>query len=314
MFKSVMIALVGSALALLAVPAAGLAKDGDQPMKKQAKSAPVRTGHVEVRGIDYYYEVHGKGEPLLLLHGGLGTIDMFQPILPALAEHREIIAVDMQGHGRTTLGDRPIRLPAMADDIAAVLREIGYGRVDVLGYSMGGGVALRLAIQHPEVVRRAVFVSTPFAQDGFYPEMLPQQAQVGAAMADMMKDTPMYKSYAAVAPHPEDFPKLLDATGDLMRQPYNWAEEVKTLKMPIMLVYGDADMIRLDHVAEFYHLIGGAQMDAGWMREHMAQNRLAIVPDLTHYEMFTTSRLKGIVLPFIDGISGTKSWAEQIEE
>lgn len=154
-----------------------------------------------------------------------------------------------------------------------------------MGYSMGGGVALRLAVQHPEMVRRLVLVSTPFAQDGFYPEMLPQQAQVAAAMEDMMKETPVYKSYVAIEPHPEDFPRLLDRMGEGMRQPYNWSEDVKKLKMPVLLIYGDSDMIRLDHVVEFYHLLGGGLKDAGWQREHMSQNRLAILPYLTHYEI-----------------------------
>ena len=144
--------------------------------------------------------------------------------------------------------------------------------------------------------------------------MLPMQAQVGAGMAEMMKDTPMYKSYVAVAPNPSDFPKLLDRMGALMRTPYNWAEDVKTLKMPVMLVYGDSDMFRPEHIVEFYQLLGGGLKDAGWMREHMSKNRLAILPDLTHYEMFTAPVLAQTVLPFLNGKSGTKSWAEQVEE
>jgi pimeloyl-ACP methyl ester carboxylesterase len=171
-----------------------------------------------------------------------------------------------------------------------------------------------MAVQHPEAVRRLVLVSGGFAQDGFYPEMLPMQAQVGAGMADAMKDTPMYKSYIAVAPHPEDFPKLLDAMGAYMRKPYNWADDVKRLKMPVMLVYGDSDMYRLEHIVEFYHLLGGGQRDAGWMREHMSQNRLAILPDLTHYEMFASPALAWTVLPFLNGVSGAKSWSEQFGE
>lgn len=103
-------------------------------------------------------------------------------------------------------------------------------------------------------------------------------------MADMMTETPMYKSYVAIAHHPEDFPRLLDRMGKYMRQPYNWSEDVKKLKMPVLLIYGDSDMIRLDHVVEFYHLLGGGLKDAGWQREHMSQNRLAILPDLIHYE------------------------------
>ena len=180
---------------------------------------PARTGHVLANGVNYYYAIYGQGEPLLLLHGGLGSIEMFGPVLGMLAESREVIGVDLHGHGRTTLGEREISLIDMGDDLAVVLRELGYRQVDVLGYSMGGGVAFRLAAQHPELVRRLVMVSAGFAQDGFYPEMLPQQAAVGAGLADMMRETPMYQSYAAVAPHPEDFPRLLDRMGELMRKP-----------------------------------------------------------------------------------------------
>lgn len=273
----------------------------------------IKSGHIAANGINYYYEIHGKGEPMLLLHGGLGSIEMFEPDLTTLAENRMVIAVDLQGHGRTELGDRPINLVDMGDDMAAILSQLGKNQVDVMGYSMGGGVALRLAVQHPEMVRRLVIVSTPFAQDGFYPEMLPQQAQVGAAMADMMKETPMYKSYVAIAPHPEDFSRLLDRMGEYMRQPYNWSEDVKKLKMPVLLIYGDSDMIRLDHVVEFYHLLGGGLKDAGWQREYMSQNRLAILPDLTHYEISMSPKLVETALLFLNGASGAGSGSKQVK-
>jgi pimeloyl-ACP methyl ester carboxylesterase len=281
-----------------------------------ATAAPVlilrENGLVEANGIDYYYEIYGDGEPLLLLHGGLGSIQMFGPVLPAFAEHRRVIAVDLLGHGRTELGDRKIVHADIANDVALVLDQLDYDQVDALGYSFGGGVALRLAIQHPEKVRRLVVSSMPFSREGFFPEMLPQQAAVGAAMAEAMKETPMYQTYVQIAPHPEDFPRLLDRMGEMMRQPYNWAEEVKTLRMPVMLVFGDSDMITLDHVVEFYHLLGGGLRDAGWMREHMSQNRLAIIPDMTHYEMFMSPLIATTTLPFLDGQSGQASWAEQV--
>src|SRR5688500_16947778 len=146
-----------------------------------AQSKPAKSGHVEANGLNYYYEIHGKGEPLLLLHGGLGSIDMFGPVLPALAQSRQVIAVDLHGHGRTALGTRPIDLVDIGNDLAVVLKQLGYAQVDVLGYSFGGGAGLRLAVQHPSLVRRLVVASAPFAQNGFHPEMLPQQAQVGAA-------------------------------------------------------------------------------------------------------------------------------------
>ncbi|MGH8629594.1 MAG: alpha/beta fold hydrolase [Burkholderiales bacterium] len=210
----------------------------------QAKEtrSPSKSGHVAVNGLNYYYEIHGRGEPLLLLHGGLGSIDMFGPVLPVLSKSRRVIGVDLHGHGRTALGERPISLIDMGDDMAAILKKLGYVQVDVLGYSLGGGVAFRLAVQHPGMVRRLALVSAGYAQDGFFPEMLPMQAQVGAAMAEHMKETPMYKSYMAVAPKPEDFPRLLDRMGEFMRKPYDWSEDVTKLQMPVMLVYGDRDM------------------------------------------------------------------------
>ena len=276
---------------------------------------PAKSGHVQANGIDYYYEIHGSGEPLLLLHGGLGSIDMFASnVLPALAKTRQVIAVDLQGHGRTTLGDRPINLVDIGNDLAVVLDRLGIKQVDVAGYSFGGGAGLRLAIQHPTVVRRLTVISAPYAQNGFFPEMLPQQAAVGAAMAEQMKETPMYKSYVAVAPNPKDFPRLLDRMGEYMRRPYDWSEEVKRLSMPVMLVYGDADMVRPEHIVQFYQLLGGGLKDAGWQREHMSRNRLAILPDVTHYDMFLSPNLARTILPFLDGKSGAKSWADQVKE
>jgi pimeloyl-ACP methyl ester carboxylesterase len=137
------------------------------------------------------------------------------------------------------------------------------------------------------------------------------QAQVGAAMAESMQDTPMYQTYKAVAPHPEEFPKLLDTMGKWMRTPYDWSADVAKLTMPVMLIYGDSDMFRPEHIVRFYQLLGGGLRDAGWMREHMSRNRLAILPDLTHYEIFSAPELARTALPFLDGKSGAASWAEQ---
>ncbi|HET9275713.1 MAG TPA: alpha/beta hydrolase [Gemmatimonadales bacterium] len=278
----------------------------------QGRPESDRKGYVEAGGVRYYYEIHGTGEPLLLLHGGLGSIDMFGPVLPLLAQNRQVIGVDLHGHGRTALGDRPISPGDMANDLAVVLGRLGHAQVDVLGYSLGGAVALRLAIQHPRTVRRLALVSAGFAQDGFYPEMLPMQAQVGAAMAEQMKDTPMYRSYAAIAPNPGDFPRLLDRMGEYMRRSYDWSDEVRRLAGPVLLVYGDSDMYRPEHIVQFYQLLGGGLRDAGWAREHISRNRLAILPDLTHYEIFFAPELVRTVLPFLDGKSGSRSWTGQV--
>jgi pimeloyl-ACP methyl ester carboxylesterase len=275
-----------------------------------AQAQAPTTGYARVNGINYYYEISGKGEPLLLLHGGLGSTDMFKPILPALTEHRRVIAVDLQGHGRTELGSRKISLPDLGNDMAAILEHLKVPVVDVLGYSFGGGVAFRLAAQHPSKVRRLAMVSAGFASEGFYPEMREQQKQVGAAMAEQMKQTPMYTGYAAVAPKPEDFPRLLQAMGDLMRDHYDYSADVKKLTMPTLLIFGDGDMYRPEHIVEFYKLLGGGLRDAGWNRETMAKNRLAIIPDQTHYDIFFSPRLVATALPFLDGVSGSKTWEQ----
>ncbi|HKV88688.1 MAG TPA: alpha/beta hydrolase [Candidatus Dormibacteraeota bacterium] len=269
-----------------------------------------KTGHIEANGVNYYYEVHGRGEPLLLLHGGLGSIDMFASLIPALAADREVIAVDLHGHGRTALGDRKVDLRDMGDDMAVIVRHLGHRQVDAMGYSLGGGVAFRFAVQHPELVRRLVIMSAGFSTAGFHPEMLPMQSQVSGAAAEFMKDTPMYQTYAAVAPHPEDFPKLLDRVGEYMRQPFDFSEDVKKLEMPVMLVFADSDMFTTPHIAEFYNMLGGNLRDAGWQRENMSQNRLAILPDHTHYDVFLAPELASTVLPFLNGRRQTEAWSD----
>ena len=297
----------------IAIMAAVIKASGAAPTAEaQSTPKPESSGYIAANGLNYWYEIHGKGEPLLLLHGGLGSTGMFGPVLSKLAENRRVIGIDLHGHGRTELGNRKIDLVDIGNDLGVVLTKLGIRQVDVMGYSFGGGAAFQLAVQHPELVRRVVIASAPYAQNGFFPEMLPQQAAVGAAMADLMKETPMYKSYVAVAPKPQDFPKLLDAMGELMRTPYDWTDDVKKLTMPVMLVYGDADMVRPEHIISFYQLLGGGLKDAGWMREHMSKNRLAILPDLTHYEVFAAPQLLTTVLPFLNGVSGAKSWAEHV--
>lgn len=283
------------------------------PGASLAQTEEKNQGYVSVNGLDYYYEIHGEGEPLLLLHGGLGSIDMFTPVLPLLSESRQVIGIDLHGHGRTELGARNISLIDMGNDIGVILKELGYNQVDVLGYSMGSGAGFQLAVQHPESVRKLVLVSGSFARDGFYPEILQQQAQVGAAAAEFMKDTPMYQSYAEIAPNPEDFPKLLEQMGNLMSKPYDWAQDVKKLNMPVMLIYGDSDMYRLEHIVGFYQLLGGGLRDAGWNREYMSQNRLAILPNLTHYDIFMAPEMIRTALSFLDGYNDKDSINEQVK-
>lgn len=316
MSRSTFFAILASVAAVLAAPGVSKAEETKPAMTTETKAMPKpeKSGLLPIDGLNYYYAIYGKGEPLLLLHGGLGTTDMFAPILPKLTENRTIIAVDLQGHGRTALGERPFSLAAMGDDMAAIVKALGYDKVDVMGYSLGGGVAFRMAVQHPETVRRLVLVSTGYAADGFYAEMRGQQAQVSAAAAEFMKDTPMYKSYVAVAPRPQDFPKLLDTLGAYMRKDYDYSADVTKLKMPVMLVYGDGDMYRPEHEIKFYQMLGGGLKDAGWMRENLSQNRLAILPNRTHYDVFFAPELTATALPFLNGETKVKSWDEVVSE
>ena len=313
--KTLFFAILASAMTLIASPRAQ-SEETKPAMTSETKTLlkPEKSGLLPIDGVNYYYAVYGKGEPLLLLHGGLGSSDMFAPILPKFAEHRTVIAVDLQGHGRTALGERPFGLEAMGDDMAAIVKALGYDKVDVMGYSLGGGVAFRMAVQHPEAVRRLVMVSTGYAANGFYDEMRPQQAQVSAAAAEFMKDTPMYKSYVAVAPKPEDFPKLLDALGAFMRKDYDFSADVPKLKMPVMLIYGDSDMYKPEHEIKFFQMLGGGLKDAGWMRENLSQNRLAIIPNRTHYDVFFAPELVASTLPFLDGVTKVKTWDEIVSE
>ena len=308
-----LVTFVAGLMAALALPGIAYATGGTG-MEMPQKPKPSKSGRIDANGVRYYYEIHGRGEPLLLLHGGLGSIDMFGPVLASLAETRQVIGVDLHGHGRTPLGKREFSPIAIGDDLAVVLEALDIGPVDVAGYSLGGTVAFRLAVQHPALVRRLVLISAGFAQYGFYPEMLPQQARVGAAMAEAMKDSPMYESYVAMAPDPDEFPELLDRVGAFMRQPYDWRGDVKKLSMPVMLVFGDSDMYRPEHIIEFYQLLGGGLKDAGWMREHISPNRLAILPDLTHYEIFMAPELAAAILPFLNGESRAGSWSEQVAQ
>ena len=309
--KMTIITLVTAVLAAIVPLPAQAAEVSENPLQGEA-GKPDKAGRQTINGIDYYYEIRGEGEPLLLLHGGLGQIEMFGANLKTLQEKRQVIGVDLQGHGRTPLGTRPIEIPAIGADMAELIEKLGYDKVDVLGYSFGGGVALHMAAEAPDKVRRLVIASAPFARNGFFPEMIPQQEAVSGAMLEMMKETPMYKSYAAVAPDVSEFTKLLDAMGTAMRIDYDASDAVAKLSMPVMLIFGDSDMIRPEHIVEFYQKLGGGLKDAGWMREHMSRNRLAILPGLTHYETFAAPALVTTALPFLNGEVNTKSWAGQV--
>ena len=258
--------------------------------------------YAEVNGINLYYETHGRGRPLILLHGGLGSSEMFGPVRPLLAERHQVVAVDLQGHGRTADIDRPIDVRLMADDIAALSDHLGLDRPDLVGYSLGGGVALHTAAKYPNKVRRLVVVSANVRRDAIPPEMLAQQGQVNAAAAEFMKDTPMYQLYQRVAPRPEDFPRLLDKIGASMAKDFDDSEEVRGLRMPTLIVAADADMAPPSHYVEVFKLLDGGLRDGGWMGEGRPKggHALAILPGLTHYNIGSSPLLAAVTLAFLD--------------
>src|SRR5213076_1771813 len=259
--------------------------------------------YAKVNDINLYYETHGDGPPLILLHGGLMSSETFGPVLPLLSEHYQVIAPDLQGHGRTADIDRPIDVRLMADDIAALIDHLGLEKPDLVGYSLGGGVALHTAAKYPAKVRRLVAASANIRPDAIYAEMRVQQGQVSAAAVEFMKDTPMYRLYQRVAPRPEDFPRLLDKIGESMSKDFDYSAEVRGLQMPTLIVAGDADMAPPSHYVEVFKLLDGGLRDGGWMGEGRPQggHALAILPGLTHYNIFSSPLFAAVTLAFLDG-------------
>jgi pimeloyl-ACP methyl ester carboxylesterase len=259
--------------------------------------------YADVNGINLYYETHGTGRPLILLHGGLGSGEMFGPVIPALtAAGHQVIAPDLQGHGRTADIDRPIDIRLMADDIAALIEHLGLEKPDVMGYSLGGGVAFQTAIRHPEVVGRLVVVSANIRRNAIYPEMLAQQGQVGPEAAEFMKETPMYELYQRVAPRPEDFPRLLGKIGAAMAEDFDFTDDVRSLKMPTLIVAADADMAPPSHYVEVFGLLDGGKRDGGWMGEGRPAggHALGILPGVTHYNIFASPLLATAAITFLE--------------
>lgn len=258
------------------------------------------SSYAPVNGLELYYEIHGAGEPLILLHGGLGSSGMFGEVLPMLVAGRQVVAVDLQAHGRTADIDRPLSLEAMADDVAVLIQHLGFRQADVMGYSMGGGVALRTAIQHPDVVRKLVVVSAPFKRDGWYPEVRAAMVQMGPEAAETMKATPMYQYYISLAPRPEDWPVLLTKMGEMVRHEYDWSEAVAAIQTSTLIVVADADSVRTAHAVEFFEHLGGGQRDGGWGGSGRPDAQLAILPGETHYTVFRSPALANAVTSFLD--------------
>ncbi|MDQ6683224.1 MAG: alpha/beta hydrolase [Chloroflexota bacterium] len=259
--------------------------------------------YAQINGLDLYYETHGSGRPMILLHGGLGSGEMFGPIMPALSAAHRVIAPDLQGHGRTADIDRPIDLGLMADDIAALIDHLGLDRPDVVGYSLGGGVAMHTAFRHAAKIGKLVAASANIRRDAIPAEMMAQQRQVRAAAVEFMKDTPMYQLYQRVAPRPDDFGRLLDKIGQTMAKDFDYSAQVRSLTMPTLIVCADADMAPPSHYVEVFGLLGGGLRDGGWMGEGRPAggHALAVLPGLTHYNLFASPLFAAVTLDFLDG-------------
>jgi pimeloyl-ACP methyl ester carboxylesterase len=259
-----------------------------------ATQTPVSSGAADVNGIKLYHEVYGKGEPLVLLPGGLMTIPEMKTLLHPLAKTHQVIAVELQGHGRTADTDRPMTLETMGDDIAALLDHLNIPRADIVGLSLGAAVGLRTAIQHPEKVRRLVVISSPYAKSGWYPEAQKGMGQVSGAMAQNMMQTPTGK-FSREWPEPQRFPQFLDKMGKMLGASYDWSADVKKLPMPVLLVYSDNDSVSQKHIAEFFALLGGGVTEPGWQNTQLSKARLAIVPGYSHYNFITATEIAPIV-------------------
>lgn len=259
--------------------------------------------YADVNGLHLYYETHGSGRPLILLHGGLGSGEMFGPVIPVLAATHQVIAPDLQGHGRTADIDRPIDERLMADDIAALIDHLGLDHPDVVGYSLGGGVAFHLAVQHPEKVGKAVLASVYYRSDDVHDELKAMQGQVNASAAELMKETPMWELYQRVAPRPENFGQLLDKIGAMMQEGFDYTEELRGIRVPTMLVGADADQAPPSAFVDAFRLLDGGVRDGGWMGENRPAggHALAILPGLQHYNIFASPLFAAVTLAFLDG-------------
>jgi pimeloyl-ACP methyl ester carboxylesterase len=246
----------------------------------QAMRTPESKGYAKVNGVELYYEVHGSGPPLVMLHGGVTPSEMFGAPLTEMARTHKVFALHTRGHGFSKDGSQPWSFEVFADDVAALMGHLGIKKASVMGYSSGADIALQTAIRHPELVDKLIVVSTAFRSDGYYPEVLEAFARMpeGAPMlATEVSKSPLDSLYPGV-----DWETVFRKTGELANHGYDWSASVAGIKAPTLLTFADADCIRPEHIAEFYKLLGGGQRDAGLDGSLRSPNRLAIIPDTTH--------------------------------
>jgi pimeloyl-ACP methyl ester carboxylesterase len=263
----------------------------------EATQATFKSGYAPVNGLALYYEIHGSGQPLVLLHGAFSAIGTsFGALLPGLARSRQVIALDMQAHGRTADIDRPLSLEQMADDTAAVLQHLGIAQADIFGYSMGAGVALWVALRHPEVVRKLVLASVTFNLSGVHPGLMDGFADM---KPEMMFGSPWHDEYLRIAPRPDDFATLFAKKTAMDRNIQDIpAEAIAAIKAPTLLIVGDSDIVRPEHAVEMFRLLGGGV--AGDMAG-LPNSQLAVLPGTTHVTVVARADLLlAMIPPFLD--------------
>lgn len=258
------------------------------------------TGYAPVNGLKMYYEIHGSGEPVVLLHGAFMAISGdWNDWIGELARTRKVIAVEMQGHGRTADIKRDLTFENLADDVAALLDHLKIPKADIIGYSLGGGTAMQFAIRHPEKVRKVVSISAVIRRDGWVKEGVDALSNL---TAEVFKGSPMEAEYKRLSPTPNEFPAFVKHVVALASKPYDFgADKLKATKAPFFFIHGDADGVRLDHIAEMYRLKGGDLH--GDMRPH-PESRLAILPDTTHVTLMNRRQtIVAMVNDFLDAKS-----------
>ena len=259
----------------------------------------IKSGYAEVGKIKMYYEVHGQNSagklPLIVLHGSYMNIPSMGAIIPGLAKTRSVYALEFQGHGRTNDIDRPLTYPNLADDVAAFMDVVGLGTADVFGYSMGAGAGLQLAIRHPEKVRKLVAASAAYDDNGRQPEF---KALIPQMTVEMFLNMPFAGDYRKLAPDPEGFPELVKKMIQLEKEPMAWENDVKAMKTPVLIIFGDADGYTLEHAVAMFRLLGGGVMgDTG---KPLPSSRLAVLPATSHTAVITqTELLIGFIEPFL---------------
>lgn len=268
-------------------------------MTDQTTPAPARTGYAPVNGMQVYYEIHGSGgTPLVLLHGGLFDSDLqFGALLPELSRGRQVVTMDFQGHGRTNdVDDRPLSVDRLATDVVGLLEHLGLPQVDVFGFSLGGAVALHLAIAHPALVRRVVISSVAFHPDG---NRGGNAEAVGEMTVDMIAGTPMEQAYRAKSPHPEKLQSLLTKLGQFLQHVPAWSDDdIRGIAAPTLITVGDCDMVRLEHAVRFLQLRGG---DVNGDFEGVPASQLAVFPGTTHFfGLSRTTMVVDAVTTFLD--------------